>query len=327
VGAGGKGLIYRERVVPEEEYSFKHVLTQETIYGSLLGQQRSALHQQVGEAIEHLYRGELEGQYELLAYHYERSEADERAVEYLLKAGEKARRAYLTEAAISYYQRALERLDSNDPPTRPGWLAAHRGLGQIHRGLGRNPEAVDQFRQAIAVRREMGLAPRELVRLYWWLGDVLWWQGRYEEMLVLGEEGLALLGEDTASVEAVLMNATVAWACVAEPQKQWEFTMRNTRLLPSLPYSEELRAPYMHMVILYAGRGNFEEAEKWADALERLAEQHHDLVALYETHFYRGHWIYYPIGDLQSAVRLYQRSLELAVKLGYPPWRLAHRDR
>src|SRR5206468_10582469 len=92
-----RGLIYRERVVPEEEYSFKHVLTQETIYASLPGQQRSALHQQVGEAIEQLYRGELEGQYELLGYHYERSGADERAGEYLLKAGAKARGAYSEE--------------------------------------------------------------------------------------------------------------------------------------------------------------------------------------------------------------------------------------
>ena len=68
-------------------------------------------HQQVGEAIEALYQDGLEEYYEQLAYHYERSAADEKAVEYLLKAGEKARRAYLNEEAIGYFQRALERLD------------------------------------------------------------------------------------------------------------------------------------------------------------------------------------------------------------------------
>src|SRR5207247_2465459 len=103
-------LIYQERVVPEEEYSFKHVLTQETIYNSILRRQRPLLHQQVGEAIEALYPGGLEEHVEQLAYHYERSGADEKAVEYLLKAGEKARRAYLNEEAIGYFQRALERL-------------------------------------------------------------------------------------------------------------------------------------------------------------------------------------------------------------------------
>src|SRR5262249_37959700 len=103
-----QGLIYPEPGVPEEGFSFQHVLTQEAIYGSLPGPQWSALHQQAGEAIERLYQTELEEQYQLLAYHYERSEAAEKAVEYLLKAGEKAQRAYANEVAISYYRRALE---------------------------------------------------------------------------------------------------------------------------------------------------------------------------------------------------------------------------
>src|SRR5262249_21381583 len=106
-----QGLIYQERVVPEEEYSFRHVLMQETIYGSLLRRQRAALHRQVGEAIVALHPSELEAQYEPLAYHFERSQADAKAVEYLLKSGEKARRAYLNDEAIEYFQRALRRLD------------------------------------------------------------------------------------------------------------------------------------------------------------------------------------------------------------------------
>src|SRR5262249_51379189 len=108
-----RGLIYQERVVPEEEFSFKHVLTQETIYRSLLRRRRAVLHQQVGEAIEAAYAAGLDEHAEALAYHYEQSGADEKAVEYLLKAGEKARRAYLNEEAIGYFQRALKRLDGS----------------------------------------------------------------------------------------------------------------------------------------------------------------------------------------------------------------------
>src|SRR5438552_3770526 len=77
------------------------------------GPQRAVRHQGVGEAIEALSRGRLDEQVELLAFHYERSPANDRAVEYLLKAGEKARQAYLNEAAIGYYQRALHRLDGS----------------------------------------------------------------------------------------------------------------------------------------------------------------------------------------------------------------------
>src|SRR5262249_39392772 len=104
-------LVYQERVVPVEEYAFHHVLTQEAVYASIPPPRRAHLHGQVGQALERLSSGDLEAHCEELAYHYNRSQADEKAVEYLLKAGEKSRRAYLNEAAIGYLQRALERLD------------------------------------------------------------------------------------------------------------------------------------------------------------------------------------------------------------------------
>src|SRR5206468_3613190 len=128
-----QALIYQERAVPEEEYSFKHVLTQETVYGSILRRRRTRFHQQVAEAMEALYQDGLEEYYEQLAYHYERSPADEKAVEYLLKAGEKARRAYLNDEAIGYFQRALARLEESGlGETRKRCrLQAHMALGRI----------------------------------------------------------------------------------------------------------------------------------------------------------------------------------------------------
>jgi predicted ATPase len=108
-------LIYEERAVPELEYSFKHVLTQETAYQSLLACRRAAFHRKVAEGIETLYRERLEEFYEQLAYHYDESGDAEKTVEYLLKAGEKARRAYLNDEAIGYFQRALEGLDASPP--------------------------------------------------------------------------------------------------------------------------------------------------------------------------------------------------------------------
>ena len=110
-------LIYRERVVPEEEYRFKHVMTQETVYRSLSRRRRSALHQQVAEAIELLNAGALEARAEQLAFHYDKSASDAKAIEYLHKAGEKSQRAYLNDEAIRYFERALQRLKRISLPT------------------------------------------------------------------------------------------------------------------------------------------------------------------------------------------------------------------
>ena len=68
---------------------------------------RTQLHRQAAEAIESLYADSLTEHYEALAHHYDRSDANDKAVEYLLKAGEKARRAYLSDEAVGYFERAL----------------------------------------------------------------------------------------------------------------------------------------------------------------------------------------------------------------------------
>jgi adenylate cyclase len=302
-----QALIYQERVVPEEEYSFKHVLTQETIYQSILRRRRTGFHQQVAEAMEALYVEGLEEYYEQLAYHYERSGADEKAIEYLLKAGEKARRAYLNEAAIGYFQRALERLDKTGMggPLGEWRLEALKGLGQIHHGIGRVREAEAYFRQAIVVGKEISLAPQELVRLYWWLGDSLFWQSRYAETGPIAEEGLALLGDDTESVGAALMNQHLGRH------------HRNAEFIERLPYSEELRPAYGLIAGAYAfGDKNLEEATRWIQALERQARQHHDLRALGGNYFNMARAVLGASGDLRGAISRYQAGLEVLDRIG-----------
>jgi DNA-binding SARP family transcriptional activator len=316
-----RGLIYPERTVPEEEYSFKHVLTRETIYQNTPRRYRAVLHQQVGEALEALYHERLDEYYEPLAYHYERSQVDEKAVEYLLKAGEKARRAYLNDEAIGCFQRALARLEGALPGgTRPQRrLEALKGLGQIYHGTGKEAEAEEKFRQAIAVGREIGLAPRELVRLYGWLGDVLWWRNQYDEIIRLGEEGLALMGDETHSVEAALMTSTAAVGYLnrGSTQKWRELTYRNAQFLQQLPYTEELLWPYVHIILVYAfGARNVEEAMKWLQALERRAEQHHDLRALGQVYRYTGADILASQGDLSGAITHCQQAVELFGRIG-----------
>jgi adenylate cyclase len=61
----------------------------------------------VAMAIEELYAERLPESYEMLAYHYERGEVLEKALEYLVKAGQKAQQAYANQEALAHYERAL----------------------------------------------------------------------------------------------------------------------------------------------------------------------------------------------------------------------------
>jgi class 3 adenylate cyclase/tetratricopeptide (TPR) repeat protein len=101
-------FIYEKSVFPDLEYIFKHVLTQEAAYNSLLSNRRTRLHTAIGLAIEELHRERLAEHYEELAHHFMRGEAWEKAFLYLLKSGDKARQVYANQEAIAFYTQAIE---------------------------------------------------------------------------------------------------------------------------------------------------------------------------------------------------------------------------
>jgi serine/threonine protein kinase/tetratricopeptide (TPR) repeat protein len=107
----GAGLIQQTRVVPDAAYRFKHVLTQEVAYASLLEHQRRDLHGRVGEAIEQLHGNRLEEYLDRLAYHFSRAEKWLKAVHYGLRAAERA-------SALSQFVEAIQILERVE-----GWLS------------------------------------------------------------------------------------------------------------------------------------------------------------------------------------------------------------
>ena len=320
-----RALIYRERVVPEVEYSFKHVLIQEAVYQTIPRRQQQELHRQAAEALEQLLHADCPDQYyEQLAYHYYHSPAHAKAIEYLLKAGEKSGRAYLNEEAIHYFKKALQRLEQLSPDASTpdkkqlDWrLAALTSLGQIYHGLGQNVEAEQYLRQAIEVGESAHAPAQALVRLYYWLSEVVHWQQRYGEEIELGERGVALLkGEDAESVEAALMNQAMAVGHFAHGN--WDMFYRLTdstaHFIQDLPYSQELRSPYIHIIMALHDRKREAEGDRWLHTLETLAEQHHDLRALAEAVHHRWGYRLYQ-GDL-GRITEFPRVLELFENIG-----------
>jgi class 3 adenylate cyclase/tetratricopeptide (TPR) repeat protein len=100
-------FVYEQSVFPELEFIFKHVLTQEVAYKSLLLKKRKDLHEQIGKAIEQLYPDRLESYYEFLAHHYSLSDNGAKAYQYLKASGQKAMRNNSAWEAINFYNQAI----------------------------------------------------------------------------------------------------------------------------------------------------------------------------------------------------------------------------
>jgi adenylate cyclase len=103
-------FLYETSLFPEVEYTFKHALTHEVAYGSVLQDRRRVLHGRIVESIERLYPDRLAEQFELLAHHASRAELWEKAVTYLYDAGRKATARSAYKEAASYFDQSLDAL-------------------------------------------------------------------------------------------------------------------------------------------------------------------------------------------------------------------------
>jgi class 3 adenylate cyclase/tetratricopeptide (TPR) repeat protein len=104
-------LLYETNLFPDLEYTFKHALTLEVAYQSLLREPRCALHERVLQALERQWAGREQEKIELLAHHAGRAEQWDRAARYLYQAGEKAYAQARYQACATSCQAALEALD------------------------------------------------------------------------------------------------------------------------------------------------------------------------------------------------------------------------
>ncbi|MEN9629930.1 MAG: hypothetical protein RJA10_3158 [Pseudomonadota bacterium] len=171
-------LIREKRRTPEAEHIFKHALIQEAAYGSILAENRRAIHGQVAQAIEKLYADRLDEFASLLAHHYTCAEDWSKAQEYLFKAGDQAGRMASDAEALDHLRRAeaayVKAFGDRLTPLQRATLG--RKIGAALFGTGLNEPAHAQMRQALGhlgidypttrdgVRREI---LRQLVRHVW----------------------------------------------------------------------------------------------------------------------------------------------------------------
>ena len=107
-----KEFLYEQPAFPEVEYVFKHALTQDVAYGTVLQEQRKVLHERIGQTLEELYTENISEHYSELAHHYRHSDNAEKAVEYLGLAGQQAVAQSANVEAVSLLTMAVDCLKS-----------------------------------------------------------------------------------------------------------------------------------------------------------------------------------------------------------------------
>ncbi len=191
-------LLEEKDLFPELTYRFSHLLIQQVAYQGLLLRARAELHARAGAALEALYAGRADEALQQIAEHYARSGERERAVRFLVRAGDRWASLFGYDEARADYTRALEALDAG-PASAAERASILDKLGEVAWAGGGLAVAAERWQAALAAT--VGDPPR-VAELHRKLGLVAWAAGDKERALGHLEQALDALGASTDDLEA-----------------------------------------------------------------------------------------------------------------------------
>jgi class 3 adenylate cyclase/predicted ATPase len=145
----------------EGEYIFKHAITHDVAYDSMLFARRKELHRLAAEALEALFPGRLDELSATLGYHYERAEAAERAIFHLGRAAERAKATFANAEAIGFYESAIRQITrAGEERFRESGVRLSEGLGDVLTLAGRHDDARNAFARALSLVGNAGRISR-----------------------------------------------------------------------------------------------------------------------------------------------------------------------
>jgi tetratricopeptide (TPR) repeat protein/regulation of enolase protein 1 (concanavalin A-like superfamily) len=314
-------LVYEKSMLPELEYIFKHALTQEVAYDSLLIRRRREYHERVGRAIEDTYPDRLEEFYEVLAYQYSRSGNPEKSVEYLIKAGDKARRAYSNQEAIGYFNKALDVLDGLEGTKQhDAWrMEALEGLGRIYHTIGQYEQADESFKKAFDLALKIGEQAAKLAELQYWRAEGLFFLRKHDEVIEAGEAGLSLLGENLVCPQAANIFQVMGSSyndSKGDYAKAEEYWSKNAAMIHKLGYFDNIFRIYTGVAHRAVQMGDIDAAIAWSEECSKVCQSHGNDVGLAEAHFFLG-FCYSARGDLDKAADCFEKGIALSERIGY----------
>ena len=268
-------FIYLKRVSPAEEYTFKHALTHDVIYESLLAPRRQALHGIVGRNIEDLYPDQLEEQAVVLAYHYSRSTYRDDAIKYALLAGDRAARVYANAEAAIYYDQALalNRALTASPERQRVEIDASIKRASVSTTREAQAQDSDNLERARMLALALEDEPR-LARVLYWLGRLAYVRGAFRVATDHAEQSLDIadrLGDEALAAPSVNLMGR-SYYLMGEHARAGELLARSVEQMRAIGNTAEEATAAGYAGVALAALGDFGRALRYANHGLRLAE-------------------------------------------------------
>jgi class 3 adenylate cyclase/tetratricopeptide (TPR) repeat protein len=210
-------FLYETRLFPEIEYTFKHALTQQVAYETLLQERRRALHARIVAALEALAGDQVAEQVERLAHHALRGEVWVKALAYGRQAGEKAMARSAHREAVGYFEQALSAVAhlSETRDAREQAIDLRVALRSALWPSGDLGRILACLREAESLAEALD-DPRRLAQVSLFLSENFRFMGAYDQAIAAAQRALAFATAGGDVVLRALANQRLGQACQAQ---------------------------------------------------------------------------------------------------------------
>jgi class 3 adenylate cyclase/tetratricopeptide (TPR) repeat protein len=325
-------FLYETRLFPDIQYTFKHALTQQVAYETLLQERRRALHASIVEALEALAGDRVAEEVERLAHHALRGEMWDKALAYCRQAGERAMARSASREAVGYFEQALNTL-----PHLPEQRNTLEQAIDLRLALRTALFPSGDFGRILAALREAeALAaalddPHRLAQVSFFLSNYFYNMGAHDQAIAAGQRALALATAGGDVVLCALANRYLGGAylyqgdyrraidCLRQAVTFFDGVWRRERLgqviLPAVNSRAWLAWCHAELGTFAEGRSRGDEGLQIAEAVDHpaslmIASWGIGLLALRQ-------------GDLPRALPLLERAVGICQDVDLPayfPW-------
>jgi predicted ATPase/tRNA A-37 threonylcarbamoyl transferase component Bud32 len=273
------GLIKEKTVREEDIYSFADIIVRDVVHEEVSRLRHKKLHSAVGFALEKVYTKKIDEHLGELAYHFLEGGDRDKALDYFIKAGEKAAKIYANGEAASYFQSALRLLEEKEGNPRERGRVLEM-FGDIKRLVGEYDASIKHWNEAL----------------------LLWKQ----------------LDEKETAARLHRKIANVSWLNRGDAKKAKEHHAAAFKILETEPESVELASLYEDMagMVAMGATGNMAEALSLGEKAVELAKKlnAHEIMA--HSYMWLGEiseWL----GNRKKAIECFERALKIALDNGY----------
>ncbi|MCK4498688.1 tetratricopeptide repeat protein, partial [Candidatus Bathyarchaeota archaeon] len=271
------GLIVEKVIRGEGLYSFTDIIVRDVVYDEISFLRRKKLHGTVGHALEKIYTEDINEHLGELASHFLKSGDSEKALDYFLKAGEKATKVYANAEAASYLKSAYTLLEKKDGELREKAQVLEQ-LGNIKRLIGEHDDCMKFWNKALLLRVQ--------------------------------------LHEKRKEADLHRKMANVLWETMSQSKKAEEHHNKALETLAAEPESIELASMFEDMAHMYYRTGEMTKALSQAEKALELAEKLNSLEVISSSYASLG-TIFTYTGEVKKGLECHEKALKLALDNDY----------